>query len=397
MSTVVAHGEDAAPVVRGVRDYIGNPMYGVIAEHVAALVAVALGALAVWLIVRSVRKGGTRLESYVAGYEALAPVHRFFFWLVGVAGAVHLGLVFGHEPGAYSIAYLVGAGAELWLVRRLLLGRRWRGRAAIVLGGLLLAYAASNISGEPPDQVGLATKLLEITALWIVVTAPAERRLRRLAGSAAMLSVSVVVAIGGWAGAFSGVEESHHVGEAAQPGTLIPAGDDRAPTEHEREDADELYEATVAAVAKYADPARAAADGYNIDGMYGREFHAANDAYKIDGKVFDPERPENLIYAVTPNGPVLIGVMFEMEGLGKPGPSIGGPLTVWHAHDNVCFALTPPAIAGLTSPFGVCPMGSLTIPITNEMIHVWTLPGAPDRFGHLEEDWLDDYLAALSG
>jgi len=83
---------------------------------------------------------------------------------------------------------------------------------------------------------------------------------------------------------------------------------------------------------------------------------------------------------------------------GLPGLPYDGdePDGFWHRDELVAyFELTPPALAGLTSPFGLCPFGSLTIPITNEMIHMWTLPGAPERFGHLEEDWLDSYLAAL--
>ena len=87
--------------------------------------------------------------------------------------------------------------------------------------------------------------------------------------------------------------------------------------------------------------------------------------------------------------------MHEMEGIGTSGPAVGGPLTVWHAHDHVCFSVVPLGLAGLTSPFGVCPLGSITIPVTNEMIHVWTLPGVEERFGHLEDQWLDDYLAAF--
>ena len=89
--------------------------------------------------------------------------------------------------------------------------------------------------------------------------------------------------------------------------------------------------------------------------------------------------------------------MFEMEAIGEPGPAIAGPLTVWHAHDHVCFSLTPPALAGLTSPFGVCPMGSITMPVTNEMIHLWTVPGAPERIGHIEDEWLDAYLERFKG
>ena len=62
----------------------------------------------------------------------------------------------------------------------------------------------------------------------------------------------------------------------------------------------------------------------------------------------------------------------------------------------MCFSLTPPALVGLTSPFGYCPAGSVTIPVTNEMIHLWTLPGVPDEFGDLEDSWLTEYLAALA-
>ena len=86
--------------------------------------------------------------------------------------------------------------------------------------------------------------------------------------------------------------------------------------------------------------------------------------------------------------------LFEMPAISQAGPAVGGPLTVWHRHDHVCFSLTPPALAGLTSPFGSCPVGSITIPRTGEMMHVWTLPGIPDPFGDLEDEWLNDYLSA---
>jgi hypothetical protein len=87
--------------------------------------------------------------------------------------------------------------------------------------------------------------------------------------------------------------------------------------------------------------------------------------------------------------------MFEMPVVGDPGPAVGGPLTVWHAHDHVCVSLLPPTLSGLVSPFGTCPVGSLTIPVTEEMLHVWTVPGAPNRFGDLDEDWRKRYLARI--
>jgi len=104
-------------------------------------------------------------------------------------------------------------------------------------------------------------------------------------------------------------------------------------------------------------------------------------------------RPESLIYAESARGPVLLGAMYEMPSLGDPGPAIGGPLTMWHAHENVCFGLAPPAFVGLMSPFGGCPVTSLTIPITPEMIHLWLIPGAP-VFGEVEDEVRRAYLAS---
>ena len=58
-------------------------------------------------------------------------------------------------------------------------------------------------------------------------------------------------------------------------------------------------------------------------------------------------------------------------------------------------SLTPPAFSGLVSPFGGCAVGSIAIPITAEMIHVWLAPGAPSHFGDLDEKWRASYLASF--
>ena len=85
--------------------------------------------------------------------------------------------------------------------------------------------------------------------------------------------------------------------------------------------------------------------------------------------------------------------MFTMPGIGRAGPAIGGPRTVWHAHDHICVGL-PGILSGLQSPLGTCPIGSITIPETNEMIPVWNLPGVPEPDDDLEDKWLNDYLEA---
>jgi hypothetical protein len=151
------------------------------------------------------------------------------------------------------------------------------------------------------------------------------------------------------------------------------------------------------ALARYADPAVAAADGYKVDGLAGIDFHASNPAYEKDGRILDPAHPETLVYAVAPNGqPVLMGAMFLMPQIGQPGPTVGGPLTVWHAHEDVCIALTPPGLSGLLSPLGTCPVGSILLPRTAEMIHIWIVPGAPDPIGELDDRWRRAFLQGVA-
>jgi hypothetical protein len=178
---------------------------------------------------------------------------------------------------------------------------------------------------------------------------------------------------------------------------VLPVVPEREPTPAERAAAAELVNAARVALARYADPAIAAADGYRVNGLAGIDFHAANPANENDDRVLDPAHPETLVYAVAPDGrPVLMGAMFMMPKIGAPGPTIGGPLTVWHAHEHVCFSLTPPGLAGLLSPLGMCPLGTIDVPLTAEMIHIWIVPGAPEPFGDLDEAWKRDYLQATA-
>jgi hypothetical protein len=161
--------------------------------------------------------------------------------------------------------------------------------------------------------------------------------------------------------------------------------------------ASQLVAATRISLARYADPTVAAADGYKVEGLAGLDFHASNPAYEHDGRILDPARPETLVYAVAPDGrPVLLGAMFQMPEIHEPGPTVGGPLTVWHAHEHVCFSLTPPALAGLLDPLGMCPLGSFDLPLTAQMMHVWIVPGAPTQFGDLDDSWKRAYLQAVA-
>jgi hypothetical protein len=372
-------------------DTVGSSMYGVLPEHTAALVAVALVPLAFWWA-----RPGPDLDAS----------RKLVVWLLTASAAVHVGLALGHEPSFLTILFVFDAVALAAIVHRLLTGRSWRGWAAALLVASILFYAGHLVAGHPPDQVGLATRLGELTALAVVLTPVATSsrrlRLRRLVGSTVTVSLFVVTGLAAWIGGFVVAEPesgdaaaSHHGGAMPAPGTAMRPHVERDPTPAETAAADRFYEAFAGAMSDYADPRVAGADGFEVDGMTGTDFHAVNPAHQHDGRIFDPARPENLVYAVTPSGPVLLGAMFEMPRIGVPGPEIGGPLTPWHEHENVCFSPIPPTLPGFLSPFGLCPPGSVVLPRTPEMIHVWVVPGAPQRFGDLDEEWLADYLASL--
>ena len=379
----------------------GSPLYQISAEHLAAVFALGVLLGAAWLL----RRSGAR-----AFVPSLAPADWLLAGLLAGSAAIHAGLAVGHDEGAAGIRalFLVDAFLLGVIARRVLVGIPAGRLGVAVLVGSIVAYWLSALGGEAPDQVGLATKLGEILALAIIVRPAPSRRgasLRGVAGSIAIALLVVGTAASSWVGAFRasaaepGAVAGHHVhaGSVAPPGTILPVVPEREPTPAERAAAADLVTAARVALSRYADPAVAAADGYRVNGLAGIDFHAANPANENDDRVLDPAHPETLVYAVAPDGrPVLMGAMFLMPKIGTPGPTIGGPLTVWHAHEHVCFSLTPPGLAGLLSPLGMCPLGTIDMPITAEMIHIWIVPGAPEPFGDLDEAWKRAYLQATS-
>lgn len=368
-----------------VHSSVGSPLYRVLPHHVPGLVAGLLLPGALWLVLR--RRAARRLRAD----------ELFAAWLLLVSAGVHAGLVVGEEEPVLELLFALDAVALVVLTRRLLRGRSWRLPAGLLLSGSIVAYAVAVLADEPPDQVGLATKLVELAALAVVLTPRRPTRLRRFAASSATVSLVVVMGLAAWVGAFAAAERGgggHH-GAVPMPGFIAPAAEERKPTRSERFAARRFYRKAARALRKYRDTAVAARAGYQVNGIVGSDFHAANAKYASDGRIFDPARPESLVYAKAGGKPVLLGAVYEMPEIDRPGPAIGGPLTPWHAHENVCFSLVPPALSGLVSPFGGCPVGSIAIPVTPEMIHVWVVPGAPSRFGELDDAWRASYLASL--
>jgi hypothetical protein len=174
----------------------------------------------------------------------------------------------------------------------------------------------------------------------------------------------------------------------------------RPPTAAELQAATKLMVDTRAAVAKYSDQKVAIATGYEpVEPLDLPVVHFVNSAYMTKADVLRPDHVQSLIYYNTKRGPVLIGAMYMMPSLGEPGPDIGGPLTSWHHHDNLCFDRATGKIVAFArdtsldqkEKSGSCPVGSSNRS-TPEMLHVWVVDNPNGPF---DADMDPDALKAL--
>jgi hypothetical protein len=288
----------------------------------------------------------------------------------------------------------------------------------LVLGGL--AWDAAMHAADPhlAEQEGIFTLSnpshalfatgLALAAAGIVgaiLTAararPAGSRLRRrgvraaIAGGAAVL-ILAAGGLGAWAQS-SASSHAHDVAAASEdeegedshdtmPGATARdhharGGDVASATPEQRAAAQRLLDDTIAATAAYRDPAAAEAAGYVflLDGPP-HVYHVPNPAYRRDGRVLDPEHPESLLYVRNPadESLVLVGVVYRMEEPGKPGPTIGGPITVWHDHSGCLDHSSRTRTEA--PPDGTCPEGTITRTGV-DMMHVWFTGDLETAFG----------------
>jgi hypothetical protein len=140
-----------------------------------------------------------------------------------------------------------------------------------------------------------------------------------------------------------------------------------------------LLEQTKLGTERFANLQAALSDGYRaVTPLDAPIVHYVNPAYLVTGSTLNPEHPESLIYGNSAKGPILLAAMFIAHRIGQPGPDIGGPLTLWHAHSNLCFNARTNIIDAFTDAAGNCPAGSFNSG-TPEMLHVWVVdnPNGP--------------------
>jgi len=396
---------------------------GIAPQHAPALVAAAI--LPVLVIAARRFRTRTRAELGLTGapLRPTGTLEVWAAWLLGIAAAVHLALPLGHFDGPLLAVAFVGSGAAYaWLAMRALEGRSWRLLSALLLIATLIAYlVVSGVGGEEPDQVGIATALVELVALGLCLVPVRQpgrpRRFARFVGSAATVAITFGVGVVVWVSSFlahaatdtdvasnpeGAVEAVGHTGDhahehdhvaRAQAGVIMRPIAGHHPSATQQEAAAQLADATSKAMARYANLDAALAAGYKLPKPgTGTDVHLENKAFTRDGRVLDPQRPEMLVYAIVDGRATLLGVVFVMERAGAPGPDPGGPVTRWHAH-NICLTALPPGF-GIVTPFGTCP--ALSVNITSpEMMHVWIVenPGGPFAEG-LDAKWVLAYLAS---
>jgi hypothetical protein len=172
---------------------------------------------------------------------------------------------------------------------------------------------------------------------------------------------------------------------APGPGTLR-AGPGVSPTELRR--AARLLASTIAALPRWHTPAKAYAAGYrSIGDTKSAVEHYVNWSYVNDGHVLDPARPESVVFQRRHGAQVAVAAMYSLP-LGSTFadvPDVGGALTQWHVHRNLCLTNDPQQriILRFTAPDGSCPAGTSKASNT-PMLHVWTVPNPCGPFAALE-------------
>jgi len=300
--------------------------------------------------------------------------------LMAMSGAIHLGLVWTHLDESITAALFVMNGIAYLVLSQLYTWRLWRPLSAGLITSTLLGYLAYIVLGlDTPDQVAVATKLLELTALGLVLVplrgeaGRPHRTMRWSALGVAVPLLTVVTAAVVWIDDLARPDAQHvHAGAVLQETNDVPTAEQAAAAQM-------LYDETAAAIAPYRDWHNAWAAGYRPGGSQAMpSTHWMNQRYVDAGYVMDPRHPQGLVYANSKRGPVLLGAMFQMKRLGQFGPDPGGPLTAWHQHQNICF--TPFGLEfSLMTPTSTCPLGAIDISAP-AMLHVWIVDNPGGKF-----------------
>jgi hypothetical protein len=293
----------------------------------------------------------------------------------------------GSPPSRLVRMVLVGAGGLVLLVA----GLAWDAVLHARDPGLAAEEGVFALSNPGHLLAGIGIALVAVGLAGALATLALDARGIRprstparvgLAGAAVTLAL-VAGGTGVWAASAGGHPDHDQVAAAAAAGGQPGPGehahapnlpDVAAATDDQRARAETLWKASAASAERWRDPEAAVAAGFRFrDGEAGPErrprfLHVPNPAWRADGRILDPDRPETLVYWNGPGGELtLAGVMYT-AARGAPGPAVGGPITRWHDHES---CRDPVTRAKLGRPVdGACPQGQV-YRRSGEMMHVW--------------------------
>jgi hypothetical protein len=190
----------------------------------------------------------------------------------------------------------------------------------------------------------------------------------------------------------AGAEDHAHEAAAVPPKKYDPTkpidlGGVPGVTPEQQARAENLIAITLLRLPQWADYRVAEAAGYRSigDAATGDE-HFINTAKFTDEHQLDPDHPESLVYQPDrqTGEKKLVAAMYMLnpDQTLDDVPDIGGKLTQWHIHNNLCFTVEG-RVAGLTSPDGSC-RAPLVQGSQAPMIHVWIVPHPCGPFAALE-------------
>jgi hypothetical protein len=342
------------------------------------------------------------------------------------AGAIHATAAGAHaEHRATVVAFAVVAVLQIgWGALALVRSGAAVGLAGVaingaVLGGWVLAKTSgiSFVDGleaaEDPQFADTVSAALGVVAIVGAAAAliPAVRLASRprpgLVGLAAAATIGLAVPgmVATGSHSHAGDDHAETAGHAAgghdhaamaEPkpfdGTLpVDLGGTPGVSEEEQREAEELVTDTIQKLPQFADWTTLDEKGwYPIgDAVTGFE-HFINWPLIDDPEMFNPDRPESIVYEIQPDGTKkLVAAMFiapRHVTIENP-PEFGGELVQWHAHNNLCYGGIPNqlrimAVVEYPRP---CP-GNTFRDHLSPMIHVWITPHECGPFASLEGD-----------
>ena len=310
---------------------------------------------------------------------ALAPEHMSHHWTMGLSfyAAFVLQLLWSVLLLVHPTRQVMVAGA---------LGQAGAVGVYFVVHAVGWPFGPEAWQPEAHELAGIVCCALEAAAALVTLALAPWRESGVPFRAPRLLLVTVgavVVALTGGTVAYGGTTETHHHHDGAAVAGGHAHGhshgtvDTTPPTAAQRAAADRLLVATRASMARYQDVAVAEQAGYKVIHNAGdRLLHYGNPAYMADGRTLDPNRIESLVYVRLPSRDLLLVGAMYMVPRGETGPAIGGSLTPWHEHDDLC--LDPVKGIAISQTATGCPPGS-KVGKTGQMMHVWAFdyPGGP--------------------